>query len=115
MNFNSKFFTYKAGFNASRNFKGFFTFNVKRQMSFLNTVYKGQSKSFSTSLLNNVHTDNFSTLLSSNSMSKSISFLFNDSTSNGELAITSQNRRSDFLKILEDLIKMEEKLLESGW
>lgn len=115
MNFNSKFFTYRSGFNTSKSFKGFFTFNVKKQMSFLNTVYKGQSRSFSTSLLNNVHTENYSTILNSNSMSKSISFLFNDSTSNGELALTSQNRRSDFLKMLEDFIKLEEKLLESGW
>lgn len=118
MNFNSKFFSsgFKYASNAGKSFntKGFFAFNMKRNICFLNNVYKGKSLNISTNLLNNVEKKNYTTVFNSNTTTRSISFLLNNTTCNGGISIMSHNINSEFTTLLNEILSLNETLLENG-
>ena len=123
MNFNnhSKFFKSafrnfnksgsKSTFSGST-FKTFFTYNMKRNICFLNSLYK--SKSNGVMLLNHVNKMNFMTITGSDSLRKTVTFLANDSMSNGGLSLSGQKINSVFMTLLEEVIRLEDTLLENG-
>ena len=122
MNFNNHSRFFKSAFNnfnkssqhkfTGPNFKTFFTFNMNRQMSFLNNLYK--SNKTGVMLLNNVQKMNFITITSSACIRKTVTFLANNSTTNAGLSIVAHKMNSDFLALIEEMLKLDENLLESG-
>lgn len=123
MNFNSNFknFTksgFRWGFKQSQpfsfNFRGFFVHNTKKNICFLNNIYMNKSLKISSSILNNVQKKNFVEISNSNKTIKSISFLFNDNTSNDEVSIMSHNLNSDFSKLLVKIMSFNNQILNDG-
>jgi hypothetical protein len=111
-NFNFNKTKTNSNFSSSSTFKTFFTINMQRNISFLNSIYKNNSNGLM--LLNNVHKKNYITIESSSTMKKSIAFLFNDSSSNGGLSVITHKLDSDFLTLLNEIIKLDEQILENG-
>jgi hypothetical protein len=123
MNFNNNSRFFKSAFNnfnkssgkkffTGSTFKTFFTYNMQRQMSFLNSIYRSQKNGVM--LLNNVSKMNFITVTTCANIKKTVIFLSNNCTSNGGLAAVGQQMNSDFLTLIEEMLKCDETLLENG-
>ncbi len=122
MNFNNSRFFFKSAFknanNSSRtnffsgkNFKSFFTYNMQKNLNFLNHNY---SNSNGIMLLNNLSIKNYITISNSYSIKNSIGFLSNDSTSNGDICKAGQKINSEVFALIEELLRLEDSLLENG-
>jgi hypothetical protein len=98
MNFN---YGYK---NFSR---GFFKFNIKRQMSMLNTINKDKKSSIC--LLNRVYKKNFSQIVYSSIFRMSVAFrIF------GGAMTDAKKLNADFIALLQDEMKFNEAILNNG-